>query len=150
MKTIQHYTCSVPLRSHRKKVFKSLTKNIEDWWGTCDTNPDEEGKVFKVSFGTDSFWSFKVVELIPFEQITWQCVDSQQDHHVEGMDEEWMGTMLYWTIGNNGNKVHLTLEHEGLTPDGVCYDICSRGWDFYIMDSLKRYLETGQGEPYVK
>jgi len=43
----------------------------------------------------------------------------------------------------------VTFTHEGLDPGQQCYDVCSNAWGMFANRSLKAFIETGTGEPYV-
>ncbi len=42
----------------------------------------------------------------------------------------------------------LHFEHEGLTPQLECYQICEDGWGHFLKTSLNKLVETGKGEPF--
>lgn len=142
-----NYKKSVKIKSSVELVFKALTKEIDRWWSSVENSASKEGFVFKISFGVESYWKFKVLELIKSEKIIWECIESHQDHNLAGIDEEWLNSKLHWRISEIDGNVKVGFLHEGLVSTGVCYDVCSTAWDFYILDSLKNYLETGNGKP---
>ena len=119
------YKKSVTIKSSEKLVFKALTEEIDKWWSTIENTADKDGDVFKISFGPASFWKFKVLELKKPERIVWECVESHQDHNLEGIDKEWLNSKLYWTISSIDENVKVQFLHKGLVSTGVCYDVCS-------------------------
>lgn len=150
MEKAKNYQLSVSLNSTEKEVFNALTKHIPDWWSTVDGSSEKVGDEFKVSFGTESYWKFKVIAINNLDKIVWECIGSHQNHNLAGIDEEWINTKLYWTISNLEGKTKMDFLHDGLLSTGVCYEVCSNGWDFYISDSLKQFLEKGAGKPSGK
>lgn len=136
------YKKSVLIRANKEAAFKALTKEIDEWWGKMDYPVENKGDIFTVSWGVP-WYQFKVIELKPFSQITWECVDSNQIiGDLKGVEKEWVGTKLQWVIRNiNDSKVELSLIHQGLIPEFICYDVCSTAWDSFIGNSLKNYLE---------
>ncbi|MGB5668172.1 MAG: SRPBCC domain-containing protein [Maribacter sp.] len=150
MEKAKNYQLSVTLNSTKKEAFNALTKHIPDWWSTVDGSSEKEGDEFKVSFGTESYWKFKVIAINNPDKIVWECIESHQNHNLVGIDEEWINTKLYWTISNLEGKTKVDFLHDGLLSTGVCYEVCSNGWDFYISDSLKQFLEKGEGKPSRK
>ncbi len=140
------YKKSVIVMSNRELVFKALTEDIDKWWSSIDNSSKKAGDIFKISFGLESYWKFKVLELEKPERIVWECVESHQDHNLRGIDEEWLNSKLYWNISNYNDNVKVQFLHKGLLSTGICYDVCSSAWDFYIMDSLKNFLEFGVGK----
>ena len=147
METAMDYQKWVTINTGKQEVFDALTRGIDHWWGKVDQPAVEPGDIFKISFGEGSYWRFKVVGLAVPQTVTWECVESHQDHHIAGIDKEWLGSKLYWEIYENENGTEVRLLHQGLVPSGVCYSVCANAWDFYIADSLKNYLEKGEGKP---
>lgn len=140
------YRKSVIINSNRESVFKALTEEIDKWWSSIEHPAKKKGDVFKISFGPESYWKFKVLELEKPGRVVWKCVESHQNHNLLGMDEEWLNSTLYWNISNIDENVKVEFLHKGLVSNGLCYDVCSSAWDFYILDSLKSFLETGVGK----
>jgi hypothetical protein len=40
--------------------------------------------------------------------------------------------------------------HAGLVPEYECFDVCSNAWGFFIGDSLRNLITTGDGTPIAK
>jgi len=145
-KNIMDYRKSVIINSNKELVFRALTEEIDKWWSSIENSSTREGDVFKISFGPESYWRFKVLEIEIPERIVWECIESHQNHNLKGIDEEWINSKMYWEISNSNGNVKVQFLHKGLVSTGVCYEVCSSAWNFYIMDSLKNYLETGVGK----
>ncbi|MTI31342.1 hypothetical protein [Xanthovirga aplysinae] len=148
---MKNYTQFITVTATKKDVFFALTQKVEKWWGTVDKTVDQIGDVFKVSFG-EAFWTFRVIRLKKFDQISWECIESHQVHKgLDGMEKEWLGTTLHWEIKEKDeNLVELSFRHEGLVPSFICYEVCSSAWDFFITQSLKSFLEKGVGLPEIQ
>ncbi|WP_106144312.1 SRPBCC family protein [Flagellimonas meridianipacifica] len=146
-KTLQDYRKSVLVNASQERVFASVTQQVDAWWSEVDEQPNELGKIFKITFGGKSYWRFKVIELSANEHVTWECIESHQDHNIKGMDEEWLGSRLHWELTSDAEGTIVDFLHQGLVPHAVCYGVCSSAWDFYITESLKSYVETGRGMP---
>lgn len=144
---MKDYKQTVQIRSNPGQLFRALTEGIPAWWSTSEGPSQNVGNEFKVSFGPESYWVFQIIKSIPDERVIWKCIESHQDHNLKGLDEEWLNTELDWTISEQGDGVMLDFHHKGLTRSGVCYDVCSKAWDFYVLESLKQYLESGIGRP---
>ena len=147
MEKSKSYQESILIKSSKIKAYKALTHHIADWWSIIEGSSDKINAEFKVSFGSESYWKFKVLSLNEPNEVVWQCIESHQDHNLKGIDEEWTNTKLYWLISKSGDKTKIDFLHDGLLSTGVCYEVCSNGWDFYILDSLKHFLESGVGKP---
>ncbi len=150
MKKTKNYRQSIKVNASKRVAYNALLYHIPDWWSTVDGNSERVGDEFKVSFGAASYWIFKVTSLDEHNDVIWECIESHQDHNLKGIDEEWMNTKMYWSISRSGGKTKIDFLHDGLESTGVCYDVCSNGWDFYISVSLKNYLENGKGKPSAK
>lgn len=136
------YTVSVTIRSNIETVFNALSKNLTFWWGNMDRPVETLDDIFTVSWGTP-WYQFKVIDYRPHEKITWACIDANQIiPGLEGVKKEWVGSTLHWTIDQlDPMQIKVSLTHQGLTPQLVCYEVCSTTWDRFITDSLKTYLE---------
>jgi len=147
MKTIQSnkpgYKTSVVIKAEKRSVFDALTKNIDAWWGKTDNPLSRLNDEFTVSWG-EPWYRFRVIDFHPAEKISWECIDSRQIiGDLQGVEKEWVGTRLYWEIQQqDSNEVEVTLFHEGLIPEFICYDVCSTTWDHYLSAELKSFLET--------
>ncbi|WP_109435103.1 hypothetical protein [Aquimarina sp. AU119] len=129
------------------QVFEALTTNMDKWWAKIEGSAQKKGDVFKISFNGNSYWKFKVTNITEFSSISWKCIASHQNHNINGMDEEWLDSTLHWEIKQDNDLIQVHFLHQGLVPHGICYNACSSAWDFYITDSLKRFLEHGEGKP---
>lgn len=136
------YRQLISIKTSKKLAFTALTKGIDHWWGEVDHPAGAVGDVFTVSWG-EPWYKFKIVEYEPFSKITWECVDANQIiEGLEGVEKEWVGTKLIWQIENTGDDmVQISVEHNGLVPEFICFNFCSSTWDHFINESLKNYLE---------
>lgn len=142
------YRRSVVVKADSNAAFEALTMHIDKWWGETDSSIGKRGDVFKISFG-EAYWVFEVTDYEPGRTLSWRCIESHQVHNgLEGIEEEWLGTETLWSIEDiQGDEVRINFVHNGLIPDFICYDVCSSAWDFFITDSLKNFLEKGEGKP---
>ncbi|MEO1052920.1 MAG: SRPBCC domain-containing protein [Bacteroidota bacterium] len=135
------YKESIAITASPEAVFKALSLHIDEWWGGVDKLINQEGDVFRVSWG-EPWYQFKVLEYRPNHKLTWECTDANQIiNGLQGVQKEWVGTKLHWEIERKENEVILSFEHLGLTPQMICYDTCSSVWSDFISRSLKHYLE---------
>ncbi|EAR00952.1 SRPBCC domain-containing protein [Maribacter sp. HTCC2170] len=150
MENANNYFRKIELSCSQEETFKAIATRIGDWWSVINGRSDRVGGEFKISFGEESYWRFRVISLNEPYEIVWKCIDSHQDHNLKGIDEEWIGSMLYWKISKLESKTTIEFLHDGLISTGICYEVCSNGWDFYVLDSLTSFLETGKGKPSEK
>ena len=91
----------------------------------------------------------RAIQLVPDKYVELECIEA---NHIDesspaSIRNEWEGTKLKWTIQQQGTKTKIVFIHEGLTPSLDCYNICEAGWDYFFVNSLKNYLDTGEGNP---
>jgi len=142
----KNYQKSVFVNSSKQLIFKALTEEVDKWWSDIENSSKNKDDIFKISFGKESYWKFRVIEINKNKRIVWKCIESHQDHNLKGVDEEWLNSEITWTISEKDKNTKIDFLHKGLVTDGICYDVCSTAWDFYILNSLKSYLETGIGK----
>ncbi|MBL4707773.1 MAG: SRPBCC domain-containing protein [Flavobacteriales bacterium] len=134
------YNQELIIRANIKDSFSALTQKIDLWWGEVDQPIAKVGDEFSVSFANAN-WSFRVTEFVPNSKLTWECIGGNPEFNTE-----WIGDLLYWNMEEvEGDKVKISLLQVGLTPEMNCFEICNKGWNFFITKSLKSYLETGVG-----
>jgi hypothetical protein len=63
---------------------------------------------------------------------------------------EWKGTEVVFEVSLKGKKTEVRFTHRGLVPALDCFDACSKGWTYYIQDSLRGLIMTGRGKPEKK
>lgn len=138
---------SVRIGADIHRVYQALTDQVQirRWWTeVCSIQP-VEGSTGRVDFKPDRAWvEFGVAVLDPDRLVEWQVTNSWM---VE--TEDWNGTVIRFRLsaGSAGGSI-LEFVHSGWREESRCFVACTAGWQFYLGDSLKRYLETGQGEPY--
>lgn len=146
----QNYKKSISVNATKEDAFKALTGDIDKWWTSEAGNFEKVGDVAKFGFsGRNGYWCFKATKL-DSDQIEWECVEALHIHEVmpKEIEREWLGTRTLWSIDEKDGQTRIQLEHQGLTPNLHCYEICEAGWDMFFVDSLKAYLDTGVGKPF--
>ena len=132
-------------------AFKAVTADVEQWWTRPDKALEQIGDKAKFGFPPlKSYWTFELTQVEKPKFVEWTCIDALHIHEGQPKEiqTEWLGTKVLWTISPNANGCEVELEHLGLQPDLLCYDICQAGWDMFFLGSLKAYLNTGQGSPH--
>lgn len=149
--TTANYSRSISVSASPKAAYHALTQGIEHWWTRPDQPITKVGDRAKFSFPPGkSYWSFEAVALVPGERVEMVCVEALHLHEGQPpeIEQEWLGTKVIWQIRREGDKTAITLEHIGLNPQLLCFDICRQGWDFFFAGSLKEYLDSGTGRPH--
>ena len=146
MHTTEHANVDFSIDLHIKaspvEAFLALAEDLGKWWGEMDRPVSSVQDVFTVSWG-EPWYRFKVLVFSPPTQLVWECIDANQIiGDMKGVEKEWVGTKLHWKIAElDTNTLNLSLIHEGLVPQFVCYDFCSTTWERFIYQHLKPYLE---------
>ncbi|MEP3277466.1 MAG: SRPBCC domain-containing protein [Stappiaceae bacterium] len=145
------YSRTIHVTAPLSAAHAALTTGFRKWWTSDAGMIEKVGDVAKFGFtGKMGFWSFKAIVLEP-NHVELECVEALHIHEgkPKEIETEWLGTRALWELkeAEGGTEIHF--EHQGLTPDLLCYDICEAGWDMFFVDSLKAYLDTGTGKPFA-
>jgi uncharacterized protein YndB with AHSA1/START domain len=121
-------------------VTKALTTipGLAGWW-TDDTQGDEAvGGVITFHFPVaGGSFSMKVLDVEPGKLVRWAVVDGP---------EEWIGTHVSFELSTADDYTIVLFKHEGWKEPVEFMYHCSTKWGSYLL-SLKKYVETGQGDP---
>ncbi|WP_298294014.1 SRPBCC domain-containing protein [uncultured Litoreibacter sp.] len=150
--TDTHYTASILVNASPAACFKAATTQYDKWWTKPDAPMRDVGDRSKFTFPPGkSYWTFEATLLVPNERVEMTCVDALHLHEGQPaeIEQEWLDTVVRWEFTTEGNQARVKLDHIGLKPNLLCFDICKAGWDFFFLDSLKAYLETGEGKPHT-
>ena len=146
-----NYFRTITVTGTPDEAFRALTVGFDRWWTTPDQPIINVGDRAKFNFppGT-SYWTFEATRLSPSKRVELECVDALHVHEGQPreIEKEWLGTKAIWRIEARGDETAIHFEHVGLTPALICFGICKQGWDFFFVDSLKAYLDTGEGKPH--
>ena len=148
-----NYTTEIDVQAGPDQVFRALTTEMDRWWTTqTEGSLISVGDTIKVDFPPNNgHWTFKARVLTPGQTVEIVCIDA---FHVvagqpEEIEKEWLGTTLRWKISPHGDMTKVAFEHEGLTPQLHCFEICNDGWGFFFGTSFAAYLNTGNGMPHT-
>ena len=143
--TQNNYTTAFTVEQSPEEVFAAIN-NVRAWWsGEVDGPTDQLGGQFTYRYKDVHRTTQTVTELVPGRKVAWRVVDSEINF-VDDKDE-WTGTELVFDIARKGDKTELKFTHIGLIPEIECYDGCSGAWGFYVNESLRSLITTGQGQP---
>ncbi|MCZ4274133.1 SRPBCC family protein [Maritalea porphyrae] len=150
--TAKNYKRTIRVKATPNAAYTALTEGFEHWWTKPDKVLRNVGDTARFDFSEENgYWIFRATELRP-DRIEMTCIEAH--HLVEGytgqIEEEWLGTTVIWKIEQDGHETCIHFEHDGLAPELHCFDICRAGWDLFFVDSLKAYLDTGHGTPFIR
>ncbi|MDP5220597.1 SRPBCC domain-containing protein [Ruegeria sp. 2205SS24-7] len=149
--TAPSYTKTIDVQAPPSAAYDAVTQGVAHWW----TRPDQPlvniGDRAKFTFPPGvSYWSFELTSTVQPTHVEWTCVDALHIH--EGQPKEietdWLNTKVHWKITEQESGSIIEMQHQGLTPELLCYDVCEAGWDMFFLGSLKQYLDTGKGTPH--
>lgn len=130
-----------------QQVFDALTRenHIQKWWSPIARVKEGLNAEGRVEFDHDYVdWTIK--DLDPPKVLIWQVVDSKMLG-----TEDWTHTIILFELQDNGDgTTTMRFSHKDWKEETECFQKCTNGWAFYLGDSLKMYLETGQGKPFRK
>jgi len=144
-----YYTREIVVSNSPGAAYQALTTAFDKWWTTSCNPISETGDKITFRFGS-TYWVMCASSLTTDSSVELECIEA---HHVhDGLPssilDEWKGTKLKWEIQKEEEKTKIILVHEGLTPSLECYEVCEQGWEYFFVNSLKQYLDTGEGSPF--
>lgn len=120
--------------------------NVRGWWtGDIAGTSDRLGDEFTYRYEDLHMSRQRVTEFTPGQRLSWAVLDSRLSF-VEN-SSEWTGTTISFEISRQGSQTEVRFTHHGLRPACQCFEGCSNAWSFYINDSLRSLISTGQGDP---
>ncbi|MET8800645.1 SRPBCC domain-containing protein [Nocardia sp. NPDC004568] len=161
MSNTEYLTATMSVDRTPQEVFAAVT-DVRGWWseniiGATAAAHDEFVFTDDSKYAGETaqgkpgirFARFRLTEVVPGTRVVWQVVDAD----LTFVDDrtEWTGTRAVFDITATAAGTTLHFAHEGLTAaDSECFEACSRGWTFYITESLPRLITTGTGDPIPK
>ena len=121
----------------------TTTDGLAAWW-TEDTKADgdagEVGGIIRFRFaGAPEPGGFDMLvrDVQPGARVLWEVVEGP---------EEWIGTQVSFDLSQEDDFTIVMFAHTGWREAVPFMNHCSTKWATFLM-SLKRYVETGVGEP---
>ena len=124
-----------------EKVYAAVVEadRIQAWWATEAFMLPPMGKMIEVRFqGENQGHRFELVSRKSDLKVEWIIVDSLQ---------EWLGTRMTWDLTPTPKGTKVLFGHRDWTSADGLLAYCTYHWGIYL-DSLKKYLETGKGNPF--
>jgi hypothetical protein len=140
----QDYTRSFTATKTPGEAYAAILRVPEWWIGEVEGAFAEEGAEFVYAYEPFHRTVQRVKTLVPGSRVEWEVLESRI-RFVED-EEEWKGTVIRFDVSPAADgTTEVRFTHAGLTPRIACYANCSAGWDHYIANSLKTFIETGKG-----
>ena len=141
----QDFTTTILVDKTPNEVFDAIN-NVRAWWSEEITgSADRPGDIFDYHYEDVHACKVKILESEPGKKVMWQILEN--NFNFTDDKTEWINTNVVFDISNEGDKTQVRFTHIGLVPTYECYKACHQGWTHYIETSLKKYIDTGMGEP---
>jgi uncharacterized protein YndB with AHSA1/START domain len=126
-----------------ENVFHALTlpDGITGWWSNHVTAEPKVGSLTEVRFENGGIFKMEITDLEVGKKVQWR---------VRLSPHNWEGSTITWDLTPISKGTRLLFGQHDLTVGDTGYSIeeTRAGWE-YFLGSLKSYLETGKGTPYV-
>ena len=141
------YTTTIVVDATPERIFNAIN-DVRGWWShDIEGNTDQTGEEFTFR-GRDIHYSkIKVTELVPGQKIEWLVLDNYMNFIQD--QSEWKDTRILFEISQDSDRAKVRFSHIGLVPAYECFDVCSNAWAFFIHDSLRNLITTGEGQPML-
>ena len=124
-------------------VFEAITspEGISGWWSNHVNATPKVGSVVEVRFENGGVFKMEITELEVSEKVYWK---------VRLSPHNWEESTITWDITPTSNGTRLLFGQHDLRVGATGYTIeeTQAGWEYFLA-SLKSYLETGKGTPYL-
>jgi hypothetical protein len=142
----QDFTYTMIVDQSPQQVFDAIN-NIKGWWTEDFSGYSEKlNDEFKVRFFGDVHYSKqKLTEVIPNKKVVWLVTESRLNFLKD--KGEWTGTTVSFEISEQNGKTKILFTHHDLKPEIECYNDCSKGWTYYLENSLLPLITSGKGNP---
>jgi hypothetical protein len=143
--TSQNFTSAFLVDQSPEEAFAAIN-NVRDWWsGQIEGATDELDAEFTYRYQDVHYSKQRITEFVPSKKVVWRVLDAYLNFTED--PNEWTGTEVTFEVSQQGEQTEVRFTHLGLVPTFECYDKCSSAWSFYVNNSLRQLITTGQGEP---
>ncbi|BDT92467.1 activator of HSP90 ATPase [Nocardia sputorum] len=131
----------VGIYAPRRRVYDTVStpEGVSKWWMPTRGDAEEE---LEFGGGDKPVLTVQVVELVPDEQVVWECVDGPA---------EWVGTTITFDIypGPAAEETVVKFTHANWREPVEFMHHCSTRWGQFLF-SLKNGLESGDWQPMAQ
>ncbi len=126
-------------------VFTAITQqdDITRWWANDVTAEPTIGSLAAFRFDNGEVMTMEIIDLAVGKKVSWLVRQAPQYAHL------WEGTTITWDLARASTGTRVRFGQHGFAVVNDGYEQTRTGWD-YFLGSLKSYLETGTGTPYVR
>lgn len=139
------YTCSITATITAQEAFERINR-VSEWWSeNIKGSTKNLNDIFTIRFDFGDSFVIKIVELVKGKKVVWLVTDCDLTWIKD--KKEWKGTQISFDISTENNSTQINFTHMGLVPGIECYDGCVKGWNYFIKESLFKFLTEGNGLP---
>ncbi|MEO6190248.1 MAG: SRPBCC domain-containing protein [Saprospiraceae bacterium] len=144
----QNFTITFLVDQTPNEVFNAIN-NVRGWWSE-ELEGDSENLNDEFIYRHKDFHysKHKLIEVAKDTKVVWLTTDSKLTFI--NVQDEWNGTKMIFEVSKQNEQTKLVVTHFGLVPEFECYDSCSKGWTYYLKNSLLLLITTGKGQPDQK
>jgi uncharacterized protein YndB with AHSA1/START domain len=144
----KNFTLTLSFEKSPEEVYAAVV-DVRGWWAEGLQGPSAAaGDEFRYRHGPIHYSVHRVTEAVPNQLVVWRTLDAELSRMKD--KKEWVGTEQRFEIERKGDRTELRFTHVGLVPELDCFEACSRGWSYFVGDSLKQLIATGKGKPDAK
>jgi hypothetical protein len=140
--TNKNYHRTITVNASAEEAMKKISQ-IDLWWRKDFSDRAEKlHDTFTVPFGAPSFVDFVISEMIPNKKVVWSVTDCYLPWFND--KKEWNNTEVVFEFSEDSDKTTIDFTHVGLVPEVECYEVCEKGWDGHITESLVKFINEGK------
>ena len=144
----QYFTLTFFAEQTPAEVFNAVN-NVLVWWSEeLEGSSEKLNDEFVYRHKEIHYSKHRLVEVVQDAKVVWLTLDSNLTF--VNKKDEWNGTKMIFEISKQDDKTKLIITHSGLVPAFECYDGCSKGWTYYLQNSLLPLITTKAGKPDKK
>jgi uncharacterized protein YndB with AHSA1/START domain len=145
----QSFTTTLTVAATPEETFAAIN-DVRGWWSQDVDGPTATAGAEFVFRGNAEGRNvhrsrIRVTELVPGERVAWHVVDNWLSFIDD--QREWKDTQIVFEISATGHGTEVRFRHVGLVSAYECFEVCSNAWTFFIQESLRDLITTGQGSP---
>lgn len=141
----QDLTITFTVPQTPQEVFQQIL-NVRGWWSaTLEGDTTALNDVFTYQHKDMHRSTQQLTELVPDKKVAWRITEAFLSFVQQ--PNEWEDTHLQFEIIPQDNDTQVTFTHKGLQSSCECFDACTQGWNYYILQSLLPLITTGKGNP---
>lgn len=138
--TTNHFTATFSVNPPPAVVYAAIN-DVRSWWlGDITGSTQAVGDVFTYRSGDLHESTHQIVELTEASRVVWLVTGARLTF--TSRPDEWVGTTIVFDIRSTADGSEVHFEHHGLDPSLECFDGCSEGWTYFLLQHLQPRIDT--------